>query len=55
VERDQLRKSESVGQTLPQLPWKQRKGGFKKMLIPFIKLHEIWMNIPRSVWQLLRD
>jgi hypothetical protein len=24
------------------------------MLIPFIKLHEIWMNIPRSVWQLLR-
>jgi hypothetical protein len=33
--------SESVGQTLPQLPWKQKKGGFKKKLIPFIKLHEI--------------
>ena len=35
------KKSESVGQTLPQLPWKQKKGGFKKKLIPFIKLHEI--------------
>jgi hypothetical protein len=35
------KKSESVGQTLPQLPSKQKKGGFKKKLIPFIKLHEI--------------
>ena len=35
------KKSELVGQTLPQLPWKQKKGGFKKKLIPFIKLHEI--------------
>jgi hypothetical protein len=33
------KKSESVGQTLPQLPWKQ-KGGIKKKWIPFIKLHE---------------
>jgi hypothetical protein len=24
VERDKPKKSESVGQTLPQLPWKQR-------------------------------
>jgi hypothetical protein len=34
------KKSEWVGQTLPQLPWKQNKGGFKKKWIPFIKLHE---------------
>jgi hypothetical protein len=40
MERDKLNKSESVGQTLPQLPWKQKRGGFKKIRIPFIKLHE---------------
>ena len=28
-------KSESVGQTLPQLPWKQKKGGFKKKIDSF--------------------
>ena len=44
------KKSESVGQTLPQLPWKQKKGGFKKKLIPFMKFCR---NIHRSVWQLL--
>jgi DNA gyrase/topoisomerase IV subunit B len=32
-------KSESVGQTLPQLPWKQKRGDLKKNWIPFIKLH----------------
>jgi hypothetical protein len=26
VERDKPKKSESVGQTLPQLPWKQKSG-----------------------------
>jgi hypothetical protein len=40
VERDKAKKSESVGQILPQLPWKQKRGGFKKNWIPFIKLHE---------------
>jgi hypothetical protein len=34
MERDKPKKWESVGQTLPQLPWK------KKNWIPFIKLHE---------------
>jgi hypothetical protein len=40
VERDKPKKSELVGQILPQLPWKQKKGGFKKFWIPFIKLHQ---------------
>jgi hypothetical protein len=40
VERDKPNKSESVGQTLPQLPWKQKRGDLKKIWIPFIKLHE---------------
>jgi hypothetical protein len=30
----------SVGQTLPQLPWKLKKGDLKKILISFFKLHE---------------
>jgi hypothetical protein len=51
VERDKPKKSELVGQILPQLPWKQKKGGFKKFWIPFIKLCR---NIHRIVWQLLR-
>jgi hypothetical protein len=41
VERDKPKKPEAVGQTLPQLPWKQKRGGdLKKDWIPFIKLHE---------------
>jgi hypothetical protein len=40
VERDKPKKSESVGQTLLQLPWKQKRGDLKIILIPFIKLHE---------------
>ena len=28
--RDKPNKSESVGQTLPQLPWKLKKGDLKK-------------------------
>jgi hypothetical protein len=30
VERDKPKKSESVGQTLPQLPWKFKKWGILK-------------------------
>jgi hypothetical protein len=40
VERDKPKKSESVGQTLPQLPWKQKSCDLKDFLITFIKLHE---------------
>jgi hypothetical protein len=40
VERDNPKKSESVGQTLPQLPWKQKREDLKKNWIPVIKLHE---------------
>jgi hypothetical protein len=32
--------SESVGQTLPQLPWKQKRGDLNFFGILFIKLHE---------------
>jgi hypothetical protein len=43
VERDKPKKLESVGQTLPQLPWKQKRGDLKIIFIPFIKLHEtLW-------------
>jgi hypothetical protein len=31
---------EAVGQTLPQLPWKQTRGDLRNVWIPFIKLHE---------------
>jgi hypothetical protein len=34
------KKSESVRQILPQLPWKQKRGNLKKNDVPFIKLHE---------------
>jgi hypothetical protein len=40
VERDKPKKSESVGQTFPQLPWKQKRGDLRNVWIPFIKLHE---------------
>jgi hypothetical protein len=41
VERDKpKKKSESVGQILPQLPWKQKRGGFNFLGISLIKLHE---------------
>jgi hypothetical protein len=40
VERDEPKKMESVGQTLPQLPWKQKRRNLKNIWIPFIKLHE---------------
>jgi hypothetical protein len=50
VERDKPKKSESVGQTLPQLPWKQKRGDLEKFWNPFM---ELCRNIHRSVWQLL--
>ena len=40
VERDKPKKWESVGQTLPQLPWKDKRGDLKDFWVPFIKLHE---------------
>jgi hypothetical protein len=40
------KKSESVGQTLPQLPWKQKRGDLKYFWIPFIKLHEALQEYP---------
>jgi hypothetical protein len=40
VERDKPKKSESIGQTLPQFPWKQKRGDLKKIWNPFIKRHE---------------
>jgi hypothetical protein len=43
VERDKPNKSESVEQTLPQLPWKQKRDFF---WIPFIKLHETLQEYP---------
>jgi hypothetical protein len=53
VELDKPKKSESVGKTLPQLPWKQKRGdlrNFGYLSSNFIKLCR---NIHRSVWQLL--
>jgi hypothetical protein len=44
------KKSESVGQTLPQLPWKPKRGDLINFWIPFMTLCR---NIHRSVWQLL--
>jgi hypothetical protein len=38
VERDKPKKL--VGQTLPQLPWKQKRGDLNFFWIPFIKLRE---------------
>jgi hypothetical protein len=35
VERDKPKKSESVEQTLPQLPWKQKREDLNKNWIPF--------------------
>jgi hypothetical protein len=38
VERDKPKKSDSVGQTLPQLPWKQKRGDSNFFGIPFINI-----------------
>jgi hypothetical protein len=41
VERYKTKKSESVGQALPQLPWKQKTADLKKIWIPFINVSSI--------------
>jgi hypothetical protein len=53
VERDKPTKSELVGQTLPQLPWKQKKGDLKKIGFLSSNFMQLCRNIHRSVWQLL--
>jgi hypothetical protein len=40
VEQDEPKKLESVGQTFWQLPWKQKRGDLKRILIPFFKFHD---------------
>ena len=42
------KKSESVGQTLPQLPWK-RKGGFKKKMDSFHQTSSNFVGISTVV------
>jgi hypothetical protein len=50
MERDKPKQSESVGQTVLQLPWKQKRGDLKNIWIPFIKLHEtLWEYPPYCV------
>ena len=46
VEQEKPKKSESVGQTLPRLPQKQKREDLKKFWIPFIKLHETLQEYP---------
>jgi hypothetical protein len=53
VERVKPKKSESVGQTLPQLAWKQKRGDLKKIGFLSSNFMKLCRNIHRSVWQLL--
>jgi hypothetical protein len=53
VERDKPKKSESVGQTLPQLPWKQKRGDLKKFGFLSSTFMKLYRNIHCCVWQLL--
>jgi hypothetical protein len=53
VERDKPKKSESVGQTLPQLPWKQKRGIEENIGFLSSNFMKLCRNIHRSVWQLL--
>jgi hypothetical protein len=53
VERDRPNKSESVGQTLLQLSWKQKRGDLKKCGFLSSNFMKLCRNIHRSVWQLL--
>ena len=47
--RDKPKKSESVGQTLSQLPWKQKKGVLKKKLDSFHQASWIFVRISTIV------
>ena len=40
MKRDKPKQAELVEQTLPQLPWKQKRGDLSIFWIPFIKLHQ---------------
>ena len=51
VERDKAKKSESVGQILPQLPWKQKRGDLKKIGFLSSNFMNLCRNIHRSVWE----
>jgi hypothetical protein len=53
MERDKPKKSESVRQTLPQLPWKQKRGDKKTFGFLSSNFMKLCRNIHRSVWQLL--
>jgi hypothetical protein len=52
VERDKPKKSETVGQTLPQLPWKQKKRDLKKIGFLSSNFMKLCRNIHRSFWRL---
>jgi hypothetical protein len=47
VERDKPKKSESVGQTLPQLPWKQKRGDLK---LSTSDLRNYWTEFHETWW-----
>jgi hypothetical protein len=47
------KKSESVGQTLPQLPWKRKRGDLKKNGFLSSNFMKLCRNIHRGVWKLL--
>jgi hypothetical protein len=53
VERDKPKQSESIGQTFPQLPWKQKKGGFKNYLDSFHQYSSNFMKLCWNIHQLL--
>jgi hypothetical protein len=53
VEYDKPKKLESVGQTLPQLPWKQKRGDKKKFGFLSSNFMKLCRNTHHSVWQLL--
>jgi hypothetical protein len=53
VERDKPKKSESVGQAILQLPWKQKRGDLKKIGFLSSNFMKLCRNIHCSVWQLL--
>ena len=55
MERDKPKKSESVGQAILQLPWKQKRGDLKKIGFLSSNFMKLCRNIHCSVWQLLGE
>jgi hypothetical protein len=53
VEREKPKQSEPVGQTLPQLPWKQKRGDLNIFGFLSSNFMNLCRNFHRSVWQLL--